>query len=211
VARKRGRHAKPERPLYVELPVLLIVALTVAVVIKSFLIQPFYIPSESMLPTIHVNDRVMVSKLSYRLGDIERGDIVVFKSPFDDAENGESIPQAVLRHVLEALGIRAASAEDFIKRVVAVGGDQIEISGNQLLINGNVVDEPYLPAGTTLRDMEAQTVPAQQVFVMGDNRPQSYDSTRFGPIPEEDIVGEAILRIWPVSRFGSVDSVGSDS
>jgi signal peptidase I len=191
----------------VELPALLLVALAVAVVIKSFLIQPFYIPSESMLPTIEVNDRVMVSKLSYRFGTPERGDIVVFISPFDDVQDGETIAQTVLRNVLEALGIRAASAEDFIKRVIAVEGDRIEVRHNRVLVNGVAIEEAYLPEGTRMGDEPEMTVPAGHVFVMGDNRSESFDSRRFGAIPVEDIVGEAVVRIWPLDRLGAVDAV----
>jgi signal peptidase I len=184
-----------------------VVALAIAVVIKSFLIQPFYIPSESMLPTIEVNDRVMVSKLSYRFGGPRPGDIVVFKSPFNGEKGKESIADLVMRHVFEALGIRAASAEDFIKRIVAVEGDRIEIHDNQVWVNGDALDEPYIPNHVRMNDEAPQVVPTGHVFVMGDNRDESFDSRRFGPIPVEDIVGEAVVRIWPIARFGSVDSV----
>jgi signal peptidase I len=184
-----------------------VVALAIAVVIKSFLIQPFYIPSESMLPTIEVNDRVMVSKLSYRFGSPQRGDIVVFKSPFNGDAGEESIADLVMRHVFEALGIRAASAEDFIKRIAAVEGDRVEIHDNKVWVNGDALEEPYIPNDVRMNDEAPQVVPAGHVFVMGDNRDESFDSRRFGPIPVEDIVGEAVVRIWPIDRFGSVDSV----
>jgi signal peptidase I len=177
----------------------------VAVLIKTFLFQPFYIPSESMLPTIEVNDRVMVSKLSYRFGDPERGDIVVFLSPFSITDDEESVPETVVRTVLEALGIRAASAEDFIKRVVALGGDTVSIEGGKLVVNGEPVDEPYLPEDVQMEDRPPEKVPEGYVFVMGDNRDQSYDSRRFGPIPLEDLVGKAIFRIWPLARIGGID------
>ncbi|MEX0667885.1 MAG: signal peptidase I, partial [Acidimicrobiia bacterium] len=112
-----------------ELPILLLVALAVAVIIKTFLVQPFYVPSESMLPTIVVNDRVMISKLNYQFADPQRGDIVVFISPFNDEIDNETLFESVVRHVLEAVGIRTASADDLIKRVVAVGGDTVEVKG----------------------------------------------------------------------------------
>lgn len=182
-------------------------ALAVAVIIKTFLIQPFYVPSESMLPTIEVNDRVMISKLNYQFADPQRGDIVVFISPFNDEIDNESLLDSVVRHVLEAIGIRTASADDLIKRVVAVGGDTVEVKGGYLWINGVQVDEPYLMAQGLMPDFAAVVVPPESVFVMGDNRAVSYDSRKFGAIPEEDLLGEAVIRIWPLSRLGSIDSV----
>lgn len=189
-----------------ELPVLLIIALTVAVAIKTFLVQPFYIPTESMLPTIEVNDRVMVSKLNYRFGDPQRGDIVVFLSPLN-GEDDASFPERAVRVVLEAVGIRTASADDLIKRVVALAGDTVEIDDGLLLINDVAIDEPYVLEQGTMPDFGPIEVPAESVFVMGDNRDVSYDSRRFGPISLKNVVGEAVVRIWPLDRFGSVDSV----
>jgi signal peptidase I len=191
----------------VELPVLLLVALAVAVMIKTFLIQPFYVPSESMLPTIEVNDRVMISKLNYQFADPERGDIVVFISPFNDEIDNESFIDSVVRHVLEAVGIRTASADDLIKRVVAVGGDTVEVKGGYLIVNGLQINEPYLMSQGPMPDFGALVVPPESVFVMGDNRAVSYDSRKFGAIPEDDLLGEAVVRIWPLSRLGSIDSV----
>jgi signal peptidase I len=185
----------------------LLVALAVAVIIKTFLIQPFYVPSESMLPTIEVNDRVMISKLNYQFADPQRGDIVVFISPFNDEIDNESLLDSVVRHVLEAVGIRTASADDLIKRVVAVGGDTVEVKGGYLFVNGLQVDEPYVVSPGLMPDFAAVVVPPDSVFVMGDNRAVSYDSRKFGAIPEEDLLGEAVVRIWPLSRLGSIDSV----
>ncbi|MGQ0847705.1 MAG: signal peptidase I [Actinomycetota bacterium] len=190
-----------------ELPALLAIALAVAVVIKTFLIQPFFIPTESMLPTIEINDRVMVSKLNYQLGEPQRGDIVVFVSPFNNEIDTETFPEAVLRHILEAVGIRTASADDLIKRVVAIAGDEVEILDGSLYLNGTVVPEPYLLEQSTMADYGPEVVPAGSVFVMGDNRLVSYDSRRFGPIRIDHILGEAVVRIWPFDRFGAVDSV----
>lgn len=182
-------------------------ALAVAVMIKTFLIQPFYVPSESMLPTIEVNDRVMISKLNYQFADPQPGDIVVFISPFNDEIDNESFMESVVRHVLEAVGIRTASADDLIKRVVAVGGDTVEVSGGHLIVNGLQIVEPYLMSPAPMPDFAAVVVPPESVFVMGDNRAVSYDSRKFGAIPEEDLLGEAVVRIWPLSRLGAIDSV----
>jgi signal peptidase I len=185
----------------------LVVALTVAVLIKTFLIQPFYIPTESMLPTIEVNDRVMVSKLSYRFGQPQRGDIVVFLSPLNYDPDSESILDKVGRNVLEAVGIRTASADDLIKRVVAVEGDTVEVKEGSLFVNGEQVAEPYVLEQGVMPDFAAQEVPQGSVFVMGDNRRISYDSRVFGAIPLDYVLGKAVIRIWPPSRFGAVDSV----
>lgn len=198
------RRERKRRSFWAELPFLLIAALTVAVLIKSFLIQPFYIPSGSMVPTILVNDRVMVSKLNYRFGEPQRGDIVVFHSPYNDVRDSESIPELVVRHVLEAVGIRTAATDEFIKRVVGLPGETIEVRGNVVFIDGQPLSEPYLPPGTRMPDMAPQEIPADHVFVMGDNREGSSDSRKFGPIPTSDIVGEAVLRIWPPSRLGGL-------
>lgn len=181
-----------------------------AVAIKTFLIQPFYIPTESMLPTIEVNDRVMVSKLNYRFGDPQRGDIVVFLSPLN-GDDDPSFPERVVRVVLEAVGVRTASADDLIKRVVAIAGDTLEIHDGVLFVNEVEVDEPYLFEGATMGDFGPIVVPSDSVFVMGDNRDVSYDSRRFGPIANSNLVGEAVVRIWPLDRFGAVDSVSPGS
>ncbi len=157
-----------------------------------------------MIPTIEINDRVMVSKLAYRFGEPQRGDIVVFRSPYADDLDGETIPEAVVRNVLEAIGIRTAATDDFIKRVIAVGGETIEIKNNHVLIDGTAIDEPYLPPGTVMPDEDPVRIPKGMVFVMGDNRSHSSDSRRFGPIPVSDILGKAVIRIWPLDRFGGL-------
>ena len=157
-----------------------------------------------MIPTIEINDRVMVSKLAYRFGEPQRGDIVVFRSPYADDLDGETIPEAVIRNVLEAIGIRTAATDDFIKRVIAVGGETIEIRDNHVVIDGTPIDEPYLPPGTVMPDEDPVRIPEGMVFVMGDNRSHSSDSRRFGPIPVSDILGKAVIRIWPLDRFGGL-------
>lgn len=194
---------KSRRSFWIELPILLLAALAVAVLIKTFLVQPFYIPSGSMVPTIEIDDRVMVSKLSYRFGEIERSDIVVFRNPYA-GERDESLPEAVIRHVLEALGVRTEATDDLIKRVIALEGDVLEIRDNTVFVNGEPVDEPYLAPGSVMPDFEVGPIPAGHIFVMGDNRNQSSDSRVFGPVPVEDVVGEAVFRIWPLGRLGGL-------
>ena len=192
-----------KRSFWAELPGLLLTALVIAVLIKTFLVQPFWIPSESMLPTIEVNDRVMVNKLAYDIGEPERGDIVVFRDPAEP-EIDESIPEAVIRSVLEAVGVRTRGRDDLIKRVVGLPGETVEIQGNQVLIDGEAIDEPYLSGTSSMPDEGPFEVGENEVFVMGDNRQFSFDSRRFGPIPEADLIGEAFLTIWPVDNFGGL-------
>ncbi len=192
---------KRKRSFWAELPGLLLTALVIAVVIKTFLVQPFWIPSESMLPTIEVNDRVMVNKLAFQLGELERGDIVVFRDPAE-AEIEESVPEAIIRSVLEAVGVRTRGRDDLIKRVIGLPGDTVTIDENRVHINGVAIDEPYLSDTSSMPDEGPFEVSEDQVFVMGDNREFSFDSRRFGPIPQEDLVGEAFLTIWPLSNFG---------
>jgi signal peptidase I len=181
---------------------LLLTALAIAVVIKTFLIQPFWIPSESMLPTIEVNDRVMVNKLAYQWGEPQRGDVVVFRDP-REGELEESVPQAVIRSVLEAVGIRTRGHDDLIKRVIGLPGETIEVRNNQVVVDGAPIEEPYLPE-VFMADEPPVTLGPDEVFVMGDNRNASFDSRRFGPIPLEDLIGEAFVTIWPVSNIGAL-------
>ncbi|HEX6147074.1 MAG TPA: signal peptidase I [Acidimicrobiia bacterium] len=194
---------EPRRRSFIaELPGLLLTALFIAVVIKTFLLQPFWIPSESMLPTIEVNDRVMVNKLAYRFGEPQRGDVVVFRDPREE-QIEESIPEAVIRSVLEAVGIRTRGDEDLIKRVIGLPGETIEVRDNHVLVNGTPLEETYLPE-VFMPDEPPITVGPDEVFVMGDNRDASFDSRRFGAIPLDDLVGEAFVTIWPISHIGGL-------
>ena len=177
-------------------------ALAIAVVIKTFLIQPFWIPSESMLPTIQVNDRVMVNKLAFKLGEPQRGDVVVFRDPAE-GEIEESIPEAVIRSVLEAIGVRTRGADDLIKRVIGLPGETIHIEDNRVFVDGVPIDEPYLAAVEMADDGPFEVGP-EEVFVMGDNRNFSFDSRGFGPVPMDDLIGRAFVIIWPVEHFGDV-------
>lgn len=189
-----------------ELPILILVALVVAVVIKTFLIGTFYIPSVSMVPTLEVDDRVMVNKLAFVFDEPARGDIVVFDSPFRGPRPEESMVDKVVRSVSESLGLRSGDAEDdLIKRIIAVGGDTIEISENTVIVNGIPLVEPYLAVDASMPDMEQTIVPPGTVWVMGDNRSRSQDSRRFGPVDADTIIGRAFVRVWPLDRFGGLN------
>ena len=194
---------KKQRPFWIELPGLLLTALAIAVVVKTFLFQPFWIPTPSMDPTIQINDRVMVNKVVMNFSDINRFDIVVFRDPAAP-EIEDSFFQAVVRSVLEAVGIQTRGKEDLIKRVIALPGETITIQNNQVLIDGAPLDEPHLPEGVQMPDEGPVTLGDDEVFVMGDNRQQSFDSRAFGPIPVADVIGKAFLIIWPLSHFGSL-------
>jgi signal peptidase I len=170
-------------------------ALIVALVIKTFLIQAFYIPSGSMEPTLDIGDRVLVNKLSYVVHDVNRGDLVVFEAAEGQGDCGLPVSEA-----------EAAASEggikDLIKRVIGLSGDTVEGRDGQVLINGRILEEGYLPDGVTTGDFEPVEVPEGCIFVMGDNRGDSRDSRSFGPIDEDHIVGRAFVRVWPLTEIG---------
>jgi signal peptidase I len=180
-----------------------VVAVVVALIVKAFVAQAFFIPSESMVHTLEVGDRVLVSRMSYKLHEPHRGDIVVFTSPFETEGSGDdrSVPSKVIHTVLESVGLRQPSTEDFIKRVIALPGETVEGKDGHIIINGRQLVEPYL-AEEPVGDFPAKTIAKDQIWVMGDNRNRSSDSRVFGPIKESKIVGRAILRIWPMNRLG---------
>jgi signal peptidase I len=179
----------------IEWTVLIVAALVIAFVIKTFLFQAFYIPSESMVPTLKVGDRVLVNKLSYDLHDVHRGDIVVFKAPKEAQSDG---------------------IKDLVKRVIGLPGDTVEWRDDgRIYIDDKLLDEPYLPAGTRTTfsgvpegcvapadGASGCKVPAGHLFMMGDNRAASRDSRYFGPIEESAIIGRVFVRIWPPGSIG---------
>ena len=184
-----------------ELVVLLVTALVIAVVVKSFVAQAFFIPSGSMLPQLQIDDRVVVSKISYRLHEPRRGDIVVFDAPGGGRQKDDSpLPRRVVRTVIQSIGLAAPSTDEYIKRVVALPGERVEAHGGKVLVDGLEVVEPYLPAGTATGDFPAVVVPPDTVWVMGDNRANSADSRIFGPVPESTVVGRAFARVWPIGH-----------
>lgn len=187
-----------------ELPVLVVIALALAFVLKSLVAQAFYIPSGSMVPQLQVHDRVVVSKISYRLHDPRRGDIVVFDAPPQVAV-GRPRPSPnpvvrLVRSVAEAVGVVQPSAQEFIKRVVALPAETVEGRGGHVYVNGRLLEEPYLPSGAVTTDFPPVRVGEGQLWVMGDNRPNSSDSRVFGPIERQTVVGRAVLTVWPPGR-----------
>src|SRR5215212_2879304 len=179
--------AKKKLPLPLDflLQLLLCLALVFGVV-KPFVVEPFYIPSSSMVPTLEVGDRVLVNKFIYRFSDPERGDIIVFRS-------------------VEGGGV------DLIKRVVGLPGDKVELLHGKVFLNGQQQNEPYVVNKPCVSGMPKTcsygpvTVPKRHYFMLGDNRAKSADSRFIGPVPKKAIVGEAFLRLWPPGRVGLLE------
>jgi signal peptidase I len=183
--------------------VLVVLAVLLAVVFKTFLVAAFYIPSGSMEPTLNISDRVLVEKVSYRFGDIEHGDVVVFVHDEAGAEPaGPGNPVAGFFSSLgQAVGVVPPSDRDFIKRVIGLPGDTIDCDG-KVIRNGEKLAENYLPAGVTTTGCEETKVGPGELYVMGDNRTNSQDSRAFGVIRRSDVVGRAFVRIWPLTHTG---------
>lgn len=178
----------------IEWIVVIFVALIVAILIRLFLIQQFYISGPSMEATMFSDDRVLVSKFAYEIGEIDRGDVVVFDRA---TMNGNQIEH-----------------DDLIKRVIGLGGESIEIRNCVFYIDGVKLPEPYLPSRdlemTDLADrcgvvdMPETKIESDEVFLVGDNRPQSFDSRMFGAIKKDLIVGRAFLIIWPPNSWSGL-------
>jgi signal peptidase I len=187
------------------------VALGLALGIQAFLVKPFRIPSGSMEPTLDVGQRVLVSRVNYHLSEPDRGDVVVFKPPAgaDDNRNECGIPN----FDVQASGqpcprpTSARSDQNFIKRIVAVGGDRIRVERGRVILNGRATDEPYIEpedACDICNLPKEITVPPGHFFMMGDNRGASADSRYWGPVPEDQLIGQAFFTYWPPKRIGTL-------
>jgi len=190
-----------------EVPGLILLALVLALLIKTFVVQAFYIPSPSMQPTLKPGDRVLVSKIPYYLGEPGRGDVVVFVDPDRSTAPDRGLIGGALHWLSQGLGVTSPDNQDFIKRVVGLPGDEIWAKGGEVYVNDVAIDEPYLTQMT--RDFARTTVPEGMLFVMGDNRANSLDS-RFpepgglGFVPIDNVVGQAFLIVWPPSRMSGL-------
>lgn len=154
----------------------IIIAVLLAVLIRLFILAPFVIPSGSMIPTLIEGDRIIVSKITYRIWEPQRGDVIVFKYPRDPSR-------------------------DYVKRLIGLGGETVALKNNRLFINGQEVTEKYLPSGLHFNDYGPVRVPEGHYLMLGDNRNVSEDSRYWGPLPEKNIVGKALLIYWPPHRI----------
>jgi len=191
----------------IELVTIVAVALGLALGIQAFLVKPFRIPSESMVPTLAVGQRVLVDRVTPRFNDPDRGDVMVFKPPrgADDNVCGVRHPASMPC----PRGTQDRSDMNFIKRVVAVEGDRLSVKRGRVYIDGKLQtkeEELIRPAAEceTCNLPREITIPEDHVFMMGDNRGESADSRKWGPVPEESLIGHAFVTYWPPNRIGTL-------
>jgi signal peptidase I len=174
--------AKPRRRALIEWTAIIVIAVLVSFLMRTYAFQTFYIPSGSMEPTLQIGDRIIVNKLAITWGTIHVGDIVVFKAP--PAEDcGEPVT-------------------DLVKRVIGVPGDSLKSEGNTIYVNNKPLDETWTHTEPLGGPITPITLKANQYFMMGDNHSDSCDSRMWGTVPRSDIIGKAFVRIWPLSRIG---------
>ena len=182
----RGRNRFPKRRLSMvrEWTAIVAIALIVAILVRTFVVQAFWIPSASMVPTLKIGDRLLVEKITPSVRDIHRREIIVFERP-------EGVDPDL---------------KDLIKRVIGLPGELVEGKDHKVFINGVALKESYLPKGVipTADPFGPVRVPIDSYFVMGDNRSQSYDSRFWGTVARRQVVGRAVLRIWPIGSVGSL-------
>ncbi|MBK5231317.1 MAG: signal peptidase I [Thermoleophilia bacterium] len=224
-------HPRSGRESLIELVVIVITALVLALLIQALLVKPFRIPSESMVPTLEVGQRVLVNRVEGRFGAPERFDVVVFKPPAGAATNScgvsngqEYLPGKIYRSGTDdnlmgpkmpcPRGAPGKHTENFIKRVIGMPGDRLKIIRGHAYINDKRLNEPYINKQDSC-DQPATfssdctfpldiTIPPGTYFMMGDNRNASADSRYWGPVPKKYIVGEAFATYWPPKRIGGL-------
>ena len=226
--RRRGAARGPAQKtsLLRELPVLLVIAFVLALLVKTFLVQAFFIPSGSMEQTLHgctgcTGDRVLVNKVPYWFGEPEPGDIVVFKGPdtwspeitVDEPSNWVS---GTLLTIGRAIGVAPPSEDDFVKRVIAIAGQTVQCcdAEGRVTVDGEPLDEPYVFEDKPIeqRGFGPVTVPDGRLWVMGDHRAASADSREHvmdrysGTVGVDDVIGKAAVIVWPLDRFALLDS-----
>ena len=174
-------NARPRWRSIREWVVVIALALLAAFALRAVVVQTYFIPSHSMAPTLEVGDRLMVYKLAFRIGQVDRGDLVVFNRPPSVADS---------------------QLNDFVKRVIGLPGERVQAIDGVVHIDNVPLREGYLPPNVSTGDFGPLVVPNDQLFVMGDNRANSRDSRWFGPIDVDLLVGEVFVRIWPLSNIG---------
>jgi signal peptidase I len=178
----KAKRPKPRRRALIEWTAIIVIAVLVSFLMRTYAFQTFYIPSGSMEPTLQIGDRIIVNKLAVTWGTINIGDIVVFKAP--PAENcGEPVT-------------------DLVKRVIGIPGDTLRSKGNTIYVDNKPLDEKWTHTEPLGGPITPITLKANQYFMMGDNHSDSCDSRMWGPVPRSDIIGKAFVRIWPLSRIG---------
>jgi signal peptidase I len=194
---------KSTRGSLVELVTIVAVALGLALGIQAFLVKPFRIPSESMVPTLEIGQRVLVDRVSYRFGDPDRGDIVVFKPPAGADTNSCGVQHPGDTPCPEPTEDR--SDTNFIKRVVGLPGDRLKVIDGAVYINGRRQKEDFarLDSECGICNLPGEiTIPVDHYFMMGDNRGASADSREWGPVPKKWMIGQAFMTYWPPDRIG---------
>ncbi|WP_425488277.1 signal peptidase I [Nesterenkonia sandarakina] len=214
--RERRRQARDARhPLaafLIEIATILVFALVISFVVKTFFFRAFYIPSESMEPTLQVDDRIIVNLLAPEVMEVQRGDVVVFEDTRQWWGAGTQIETNTFQDAMIFFGLMPDTSSHFVvKRVVGVGGDEVECCDDQgrILVNGEPIEEPYIFPGDVPSESEfAVTVPQDSVWLLGDHRGNSADSRShvdepdMGAVPLEDVIGRSSAVIWPLDHFG---------
>jgi signal peptidase I len=200
----KGR-SKGSGSFLAELPVLVAIAFVLALLLKTFLVQAFFIPSSSMEPTLEVNDRVLVNKLTTAVRDPQRGEVVVF-SEGEVADDERGPVRRFVDSLVSGVGLAPPPEKDFIKRVIGLPGETLEMREGVIYIDGERLPESSRNDGGYLSaphyvDFGPVEIGPDEYFMMGDNRPSSSDSRQFGAIPEDQIIGRAFVVIWPFARF----------
>ncbi|WP_246039769.1 signal peptidase I [Glycomyces buryatensis] len=216
-------HKRQYLSLWIELPLLLVVAFSAAVLLRTFAVQPFYIPSGSMEQTLQEGDKVLVLKLTQTLRTPQRGEVVVFRGTdswdpeYRPSNSEDSFTSDVSTAVLDLIGLAEPDEKDFIKRVIAVGGDTVsccDADGNVVVNGVSLHEDEYVydnapldvePGTCHSRLFEELTIPEGQVWVMGDHRGNSKDSRCQGPVPVENLIGRAIALVWPTDRARNLE------
>jgi signal peptidase I len=206
-AAERDADEPSSRRSWREIPILLLIALAIAILIKSFLVQAFSIPSISMSPTLERGDRILVCRICTELGDVHRGDIIVFSNPHPGPATDRGLVGSILHWLGEGIGVAQPENKDYVKRVIGLPGDVIELHDGTLYRNDEVVAEPYLDPEPDTHAFGPVTVPDGMLFVLGDNRAHSGDSrfpppTGLGWVPQDTVIGKAFVIVYPPSRWG---------
>ncbi len=183
--KKVSESPEQEENLVLEIIKTIGVAIFLSFNIRTFVAEARWIPSSSMEPTLQINDRLIIEKMSYRFNEPERGDIIVFNAT--EALQAENFDEA------------------FIKRIIGIPGDTVSVRNGQVTVNGNIIEEEYIKEAPNY-DYGPVTVPEDEYLVLGDNRNNSYDSHFWGFVPDDKIVGRAFVRFWPPQRLGSLAS-----